>query len=325
MRARSRSVARSPSLSTGTITRAPAPRNAVTTAAPRPPAPPVMMATLPSSVLVTVSSCERAAAGRRSPIIARGALYPAAPRSFTLARRGEPGRQEEPVKITDVTLTLFAWPDIPARSTDGTPAGSAARASSASCGSSRTRPGGPRVPGLGHAQRRLRRRLPHPLPQAHGDRTGSARSRAAVAGPVARGAATRPCGPSARWTSRCGTSAGKAASLPIHKLLGSYRESAPAYASSAVLGLEGRLRGRGGALQVAGLDGVQDPSPHGSGGRHRGVPRRAPGRGRRASRSCSTRRGPTSIRRRCAWGRWPRSWASTGTRIRWPTTTSTTT
>ena len=65
MRARSRKVARSPSFSTGTITRAPAPRNVVTTAAPRPPAPPVMMATLPSSVLMAVSLNEMG--GRRPP------------------------------------------------------------------------------------------------------------------------------------------------------------------------------------------------------------------------------------------------------------------
>ena len=36
--------------------------------------------------------------------------------------------------------------------------------------------------------------------------------------------------------------AGKAAGLPIHRLLGSYRESVPAYASSAVLPSQGGLR-----------------------------------------------------------------------------------
>ena len=53
--------------------------------------------------------------------------------------------------------------------------------------------------------------------------------------------------------------AGKIANMPVHRLMGSYRRSVPAYASSAVLPIgRGLLRG-GAVLQVARLDRLQDP------------------------------------------------------------------
>ena len=54
--------------------------------------------------------------------------------------------------------------------------------------------------------------------------------------------------------------AGKIANMPVHRLMGSYRRSAPAYASSAVLRFaRGLLRG-GAVVQGARLDRLQDPS-----------------------------------------------------------------
>ena len=119
--------------------------------------------------------------------------------------------------------------------------------------------------------------------------------------------------------------AGKVAGLPIHRLLGSYRDRVPAYASSAVLPSQAGLRGGGGALQGRGLDRLQDPPAHRSRASTSRSARRCAARWATASPSCSTRRGPTTTRRRCGWARPSRSWASTGTRTRWPTTTSTTT
>ena len=139
------------------------------------------------------------------------------------------------MKITDVTLTLFAWKDIPATSygrhtgrfsgssdlglltlrTDGgleghAFLGSAMRPASMD-GQSLIRYLKPLVLGQDPLERER-------LWQALWQRNRSTTIRAIGAVDVAL------------WDL-----AGKAANLPIHRLLGSYRTSAPAYASSAVL------------------------------------------------------------------------------------------
>ena len=96
--------------------------------------------------------------------------------------------------------------------------------------------------------------------------------------------------------------AGKVAGLPIHRLLGSYRDRVRAYASSAVLALPGGLRGGGGALQGRGLDRLQDPSADRSGHGHRGLPGGAPGGRRRLHGDARLDAGPTTTRRRSASG-----------------------
>ena len=53
--------------------------------------------------------------------------------------------------------------------------------------------------------------------------------------------------------------AGKVASLPLHRLLGTYRDKAPAYASSAVMDDARGVRPGGAQLPREGLDGLQDP------------------------------------------------------------------
>ena len=73
--------------------------------------------------------------------------------------------------------------------------------------------------------------------------------------------------------------AGKIAGLAIHRLLGSYRERVPAYASSAVLACPRRTPKRPGALQGRGLDRLQDPPAHRSRRGHRRLPGRPARRG----------------------------------------------
>ena len=68
-------------------------------------------------------------------------------------------RPGEDVKITDVTLTLFAWDDIPA-TTYGRHTGTFGGQSQLGLltVAHRRGPGGPRLPRLGHARRATRRR-----------------------------------------------------------------------------------------------------------------------------------------------------------------------
>ena len=75
--------------------------------------------------------------------------------------------------------------------------------------------------------------------------------------------------------------AGKVANLPIHALLGSYRDRVPAYASSAVLRLARGLRRAGGRVQGQRLDRVQDPPADPARGRHPDLPGGPPGGRRR--------------------------------------------
>ena len=138
------------------------------------------------------------------------------------------------MKITDVTLTLFAWSDIP----------------STQYGRHTRRFGGQSQLGLlrvitdegleGHAFLGSAMRsaefdgasLIHYLKPIVMGQDPLDRERLWQGS--ARGGATRPCGHRRRGH-RAVDIAGKAAGMPIHKLLGSYRDSAPAYASSAVL------------------------------------------------------------------------------------------
>ena len=80
---------------------------------------------------------------------------------------------------------------------------------------------------------------------------------------------------------------------------------------------------RGGAeVQGARLGRLQDPSADALEGGHQGLRGGAQG-GRRLHHHARLRPGPTITRRRCGSAAPPRRWASTGTRIRWPTRTST--
>jgi L-alanine-DL-glutamate epimerase-like enolase superfamily enzyme len=140
------------------------------------------------------------------------------------------------VKITDVTLTLFAWSDIPA-TTYGRHTGRFSGKSHLGLLAVKTDDGVEGHAFLGSAQRGahldgeslIQFLKPVVMGQDPLDRERLyqglwQRSRATTYRAI--GAMDI-----ALWDI-----AGKVAGLPIHKLLGSYRESVPAYASSAVLG-----------------------------------------------------------------------------------------
>ena len=118
--------------------------------------------------------------------------------------------------------------------------------------------------------------------------------------------------------------AGKAFGQPIHRLLGTYRERDRRLCQLRRTDLARGLRRGGGGLQGQRLGGLQDPSADALARGHQGL-RGGAQRGRRPTRSCSIRPGATTIRRRCGSAAPSRRWASTGTRIRSPTRTSTTT
>ena len=116
---------------------------------------------------------------------------------------------------------------------------------------------------------------------------------------------------------------GKAVGQPIHRLLGTYRESVPAYASSAVLAAASAYAEQAVEFKENGWQ----PT--------RFIRRRAGARTSRSARpcatpsattpSCSIRPGPKTIRPPCASVAPSRRWSSTGTKTRSPTRTSTTT
>ena len=223
------------------------------------------------------------------------------------------------MKITDVTLTLFAWDDIPP-----TQYGQHSRfAGSSALGLLRiaTDDGVEGHAFLGSASNSAttdgQGLITHLKPMLMG-RNPLHREALVVdlwksSGPVA-------CAPSARSTWRCGTfwarrsaSRSIACSAPIARrcrpMPAPPSRCARAYAEEA------------------------QSSRSTAGPPTRSIRRRA---GRRTSRSarrcarrsattpsCSTRPGPTITRRRCASVAPPRRWASTGTRTRWPTRTST--
>ena len=119
--------------------------------------------------------------------------------------------------------------------------------------------------------------------------------------------------------------AGKVAGMPIHCLLGPYRASAPAYASSQVLSTGQGLRGAGTSFQGTRMAGVQNPSATNIlADRCRGLPCRPPGGGRRLlpDAGCGLAlRVPDRTKRRPR----HRGTDSIGTNIRWRIKISTTT
>ena len=75
--------------------------------------------------------------------------------------------------------------------------------------------------------------------------------------------------------------AGKVAGLPIHRMLGSFRESIPAYASSEVLPSKEAYAEEAVRIRDGGLSRLQDTSARGVAAGHRDLPPRAQsGRGR---------------------------------------------
>ena len=229
------------------------------------------------------------------------------------------------MKITDVTLTLFAWGDIPP-TTYGRHTGRFSGASQLGLLAHQTDDGVEGHAFLGSAMRGahldgeslIQKLKPlvmgqdpldrERLYQALWSRSRQTTLRAIGAVDVAL------------WDL-----AGKVANLPIHRLLGSYRIERAGLRELRGAAVEGGVRRGGAALQGRGLDRVQDPPADRSRRGHRGVPRRAPGRRRRLPRDARLDVGvpvPGGAARRQ--GR-ARTSASTGTRTRWPTTTSTAT
>ena len=119
--------------------------------------------------------------------------------------------------------------------------------------------------------------------------------------------------------------AGKVANLPIHRLLGSYRDRAPAYASSAVLATKQAYAEEAARFKSDGWTAYKIHPPTDPEGRHRDLPGRARHGGRRLHRHARLDVGVRLSRGDPRRDARSRSWASTGTRTPWPTTTSTTT
>ena len=170
------------------------------------------------------------------------------------------------MKITDVTLTLFAWDDIPATHLRP-PHRPLRRQEPARPAHPPHRRGrrGPRLPRLGERGAQLRR-----------PSRSSASLKPIVLGqdPLDRERLFQRCWRAAAQTTLRAIGAvdvalwdlaGKVAKLPIHRLLGTYRDRVPAYASSAVLPSTQAYARGGGALQGARLDRLQDPPADRSG------------------------------------------------------------
>ena len=230
------------------------------------------------------------------------------------------------MKITDVTLTLFAWDDIPA-TTYGRHTGKFGGKSQLGLLTLRTDEGAEGHAFLGSAsaaRTTTAESLIAALKPAR-DGPGPARPGAPVPGP----AVAEPADHAARHRRRGRGAVGPrgqdrgAAHPPAARLLPRPRRpptrarrcspSKQAYAEEAA-----RFKSEGWTAYK--IHPPTDPeldieiceAVRGDGGR-------------RLHRSCSTPRGPTTTRRRSAWAGRSRRWASTGTRTRWPTTTSTTT
>ena len=138
------------------------------------------------------------------------------------------------MKITDVTLTLFAWESIPATiygHHTARPTGTAISA----CSRSRPMRAIEGHAFLGTSSNPASLDGPGADPLSEADRW-SARTRSTAKRLNrllwARAAGRRRCARSARSTSRCGTSPARRRDMPIHRLIGTYRDSIPAYASS---------------------------------------------------------------------------------------------
>ena len=160
------------------------------------------------------------------------------------------------MKITDVTLTLFAWNDIPATTTARTPA------------VQRQEPARPaRIEtdqGVRATRSWARSMLGPPDGQSLIQSSSPcwwARTRSTASGST-RGSGKRSAHDHLREIGAVDVAlwdiAGKVAGLPIHELLGTYRESVPAYTSSAVLS-RARPTPRRRASTREGLERVQDP------------------------------------------------------------------
>ena len=229
------------------------------------------------------------------------------------------------MKITDVTLTLFGWDDIPA-TTYGRHTGKFGGKSQLGLLAVQTDEGVVGHAFLGSAQRGAHldgeSLITALKPHRHGP--GPARPGAPLPGPDVEG----PPDHAARDRRRRHRALGhrgqgrEPAHPPAARLLSRPR------AGLCQLGgarHQAGLRGGGGALQERRLDGVQDPPAHRSQGRHRDLPGGARHGGRRLHRHARLDVGVRLSRGDPRGTGDPGAAASTGTRTRWPTTTSTTT
>ena len=184
------------------------------------------------------------------------------------------------MKIHDVTLTLFAWANIPP-TTYGRHTGRFEGSSELGLLTLRTDEGHEGHAFLGSAQRSAHhgRAVAAPLPQAAGARPGSARPGAAVAGDVA----AQPRDDTARDRRDGRGAVGSrrqdrwSADPPAARLLPRPRAGLRVLGGAAV---QGGLRRGGRALQGRRLERLQDPSAHRPRDRHQGV-RGGATRGRR--------------------------------------------
>ena len=227
------------------------------------------------------------------------------------------------MKITDVTLTLFAWDDIPP-----TQYGQHSRfAGSSALGllrlRHRRRHRGQRLPGLGLQFGGHRRAGADRSPEADADGPQSAASRGARRRSVEEAARRRRARHRRRRRGAVGPSGQghrPADPSPARHL----SRGGAGLCQLGRAGLGRGLRRGGGALQGARLGGLQDPSADALERRHQGLRGRAPRRRRlhhHAQFDLGLRLSHGAARRPRRRG----DGASTGTRIRWPTRTSTTT
>ena len=119
--------------------------------------------------------------------------------------------------------------------------------------------------------------------------------------------------------------AGKIAGLPVHALMGTYRKSIPAYASSQVLPDIAAYVDQAQSFKAAGWQAYKIHPPRDPDTRHQGLRGGAQGGRRRLPRHARFHLDATTTPTRCVSAGRSRRWAITGSRTRWPTRTSTTT
>ncbi len=231
------------------------------------------------------------------------------------------------MKITDVTLTLFAWENIPATiygTTPARPTGKSElgllrvdhrRGDRGTCLSRHlVEPGEPRRPGadpLSEADPDG----PEPARPRAAQSTVSGRAHACADGPRDRRGRHRAVGH--RRQGRRAADPSPARHLP--------QERAGLCPLRRSIGLARGLCRAGAAVQGDRLARLQDPPAAALATRTSRCARRCARRSATTTRSCSIRPGATATRRRCGSGARSRRWGSTGTRTRSPNRTSTTT